>query len=580
MKGEDSRILPGTTSTEIPTFEEFKEAILQPENKGNVLDRAARLHSQVPRTARALARVLFSLDPTNITNALDQFLGESKSDADKDRILRAIYDLATRMWALEGRAEPHLPEDKFRFLWLVYTKSETDLHTSVRAEEVQAELGLPQNRVISIAQFLGEHGFIEFENWYLGIKIKHGGIIRAEADLLARDELPSYVSEEELRKIEDRIALRLGLLRQLYVETGGDTLKRVPHEQLARHMHIGHDLLIGQVLGYLDAEGWASFRTLDTVSITEEGVDIARHIQSAAKRNAGNEADSGHGRGRNCLNLAKGGLYVAGVILLLLIISLVLSGRLTLVKCSISLPPSCEFGQPTASPAATTSAATVTPTISPITSTGTLEIGEDFKANCISRSLWTPLEGEEHHFDSRNCWDLADWKFASQDRGLRTFVSTANSTAQRAIYASLSGDSPTIDFELSIETLQGGSRDYPAVMEFGVTPEMVAALYYGQTLPGQHIFISGGSSNSDYFYSIGQTYGDSNRDYIQFPANSLDHHITVVLDVSTVKFYFDGNLVGKANFAAPSVSRYFRIGYELPAYGSVTTFMHDLTVEH
>jgi hypothetical protein len=260
-----------------PSFLEFKAAIFQGASRAHLLDEAAELHGKLPR----IIRVLHNFDPTSIFSALDQVLSEQRSEADQDKILQAIYNLTVRIWKLESTPQPRLPGLKFNFLYRTYVKSETDLYKTVSAQEVQQDLDLPQLRVASIGQFLDEHGLIEFNNWYTGIKIRHSGIVRLEADLLTLEKLPSYVTTNEIDKTAERMRLRMRLLRALHQDAQGNTFKHIPHAQLAAEAQLDHDAAIHQILPYMDAEGWLTWRTTDTVSITEDGMDLVEHINLA-----------------------------------------------------------------------------------------------------------------------------------------------------------------------------------------------------------------------------------------------------------------------------------------------------------
>ena len=200
-KGVDmSNEIIKTEPNQAPSFEEFKEIILQQGADADLLDWAANVHGRIPR----LIRVLHNVDPTGISSALDQLFSEKVSEREQENILRAIYVLANKIWNIETTELPRLPDDKFKFLYYVYVKSETDIFSRVEADEIQNLLKISQNRTISIGQHLEQNGLIMFNSWVEGIKIVHKGIVRVEADLLGNNKLPAYVSENEIKKIEER----------------------------------------------------------------------------------------------------------------------------------------------------------------------------------------------------------------------------------------------------------------------------------------------------------------------------------------------------------------------------------------
>ncbi len=52
--------------------------------------------------------------------------------------------------------------------------------------------------------------------------------------------------------------------------------KLILHAKLAKDLSIKHLRLIKEFLPYLVEEGWIRFRTNDSISITEEGIEKAR----------------------------------------------------------------------------------------------------------------------------------------------------------------------------------------------------------------------------------------------------------------------------------------------------------------
>lgn len=262
-----------------PSFEEFKETILQQGADADFLSKVANLHGRIPR----LIRILHNFDPTGTLSAIDQLFSEETTEREQDNILRAIYKLAIEKWKAEATVLPSLPDDKFKFLYFVYVKSETDIYARVEADELQNILGLSQQRIISVGQYLEQNGFMKFNTWVEGIKIVHKGIVRVEANLLENNKLSEYVSEDEIKKIEERLRQRFALLQHLYKETEGDTFKMVLHTDLARNLGFDHYCILSQILPYMADENWIKFRTNDSVTITEDGID---RVKALLKRNS------------------------------------------------------------------------------------------------------------------------------------------------------------------------------------------------------------------------------------------------------------------------------------------------------
>ena len=259
-----------------PSFDEFKEIVLGQGKNGNLLNQVATLHGSIPR----LIRILHNFDPTGTASAIDQLLSEEKSEREQDNILRAIYTLAIKIWKAEGTELPSLSDEKFSFLYFVYVKSETNVFARVEVDKIQNFLNLPQERIISIGEYLDNNGLIKFDSWVNGITITHKGIVRIEADLLGSIDFPAFVDVNEIKSIDGRIRLRFELLQYLNRQTSGNTFQQVSHEDIAREMGLDHTYLITQLLPYLVEEGWVIWRTSDTVSITEEGIDRAEALST------------------------------------------------------------------------------------------------------------------------------------------------------------------------------------------------------------------------------------------------------------------------------------------------------------
>ena len=258
----------------IPSFDEFKNIVLQQGNSGSLLDKIMALHGKAPR----LIRILHNFDPTGITSAINEFVSEEKSEREQDNILQAIYALALKVWNAEGTELPSLSEEKFCFLYYVYVKSQTNLFARAEAEEIQSFLNLPQQRILSIGEYLDEHGLISFRNWYEGVRITHKGVVRTEAELVGSDEFPAFVDVNEVKKMEERIRLRFEVLQYLHRKAQGNTYQQILHEDIAKEMDINHDSLITQALPYMVGEGWVVWGSNDSVRITEEGIDRVKAL--------------------------------------------------------------------------------------------------------------------------------------------------------------------------------------------------------------------------------------------------------------------------------------------------------------
>lgn len=274
----DGDLVPAGKQT--PSFEEFKKFVLQYGAEKDFLGRIITLHGKIPR----LIRVLFNFDKTGFTSAIDQLISEEKSEREQDNILRAIYTLGIRIWNPESERVSSLSDDKFMFLYFVYVKSETDVFARVNTDEIQNLLSLPQSRTISIGEYLDKSELISFDNWYQGIKILHNGVVTIEDEVLGNNETPEYVSQDEIKKIEERVRLRFDLLQQVNREADEDTFRKISHADLAIKAGLDHFFVINQLLPYMEAEGWIKSRTADTISITEEGIDRVKALLSQKRK--------------------------------------------------------------------------------------------------------------------------------------------------------------------------------------------------------------------------------------------------------------------------------------------------------
>jgi hypothetical protein len=261
---------------QVPSFEEFKEKILQRGADSDLISWAAKEYGRIPGAIRALN----NFDPSGISGAIDQLFSEKVSEREQENILRAIYVVATRVWKIESKNVTRLPEDKFKFLYFVYQSSATDVFSRVDVDPIQNLMGVSQNKIISVGQYLDENGFIKFRSWVEGIWILHDGVVKVESELLSDNEHPEFVSESEISAIKDRMRLRFTLLQHLYNLTGEDTFEKVSHEDLANISKIDYQIVLNQLLPYLSGESWVRFATADTVTITEDGIDFVKGLQS------------------------------------------------------------------------------------------------------------------------------------------------------------------------------------------------------------------------------------------------------------------------------------------------------------
>ena len=255
----------------VPSFEEFKKMILQHGADSDLIDWVAMQYGRIPNAIRALN----NFDPTGISGAIDQLFSEKVSEREQDNILRAIYILANRIWKIESKNVAKLPEEKFKFLYFVYQNSGTDVFAHVDANSIQNLMGVSQNKIISLGQHLTENGFIKLNSWVEGIGIFHDGIIKVETELF-NNEFSHFVSKSELSAVEDRMNLRFTLLHHLYKLTGEDTFEKIGHFDLANISKIDHQIVLTQLLPYLESEGWIKYASVDTVNITEEGIDFVK----------------------------------------------------------------------------------------------------------------------------------------------------------------------------------------------------------------------------------------------------------------------------------------------------------------
>ncbi|GEM_PF-2441855 len=262
-------------ANQIYSFEEFKKVILQYGADSDLINLAAKEYGRVPSVIRALN----NFDPTGISGAIDQLLSEKASEREQENILRVIYMLAKRMSEIESKGIKKLPEDKFKFLYFVYSGSKTDVFARVNPDSIQNLMNVSQNKIISIGQYLTENGFIKFRSWVEGIWLLRDGIVQIESELLSNNKLPEFVSESEISAIKDRMRLRFTLLQHLYNLTEGDTFEKIGHADLADISKIDHQIVLNQLLPYLSGEGWVRFATVDTVKITEDGIDFMKGLQ-------------------------------------------------------------------------------------------------------------------------------------------------------------------------------------------------------------------------------------------------------------------------------------------------------------
>lgn len=263
-------------SNQVPSFEEFKKMILQHGADSDLMNWAAKEYGRIPSAIRALN----NFDSSGISGYFDQLFSERVSEREQENILHAVYILANRIWKIESRNVTRLPEDKFRFLHFVYQNSETDVFNRVNVDPIQNLMGVSQNKTISIGQHLAENGFIKFRSWVEGIWILHDGIVKIESELLNTTELPEFVSESEISAIKDRMRLRFTLLQHLYNLAGEDTFIKIRHVDLANISKIDHQIVLNQLLPYLGGEGWLNSATVNTVKITEDGIDFVKGLQN------------------------------------------------------------------------------------------------------------------------------------------------------------------------------------------------------------------------------------------------------------------------------------------------------------
>jgi len=261
---------------QVPSFEEFKEMILQHGDDVDLISWAAKEYGRIPSAIRALN----NFDPFGISGAIDQLFSEKISEREQENILRAIYILANRIWKIESKNVTKLPEDKFKFLYFVYQNSKTDVYSRVNVDPIQNRMGVSQNKIISIGEHLTENGLIKFPSWVEGVWILHDGIVKVESELLSKNENPNFVSEDEILAIKEKMHLRFSLLQHLYKLTGEDTFEKIGHVDLADNSKIDHQIVLNQLLPYLSDEGWVRFATADSVRITEDGIDFVKGLQS------------------------------------------------------------------------------------------------------------------------------------------------------------------------------------------------------------------------------------------------------------------------------------------------------------
>jgi hypothetical protein len=168
---------------------------------------------------------------------------------------------------------PQLREDKLAFLCWVYIKLDGSTSQYASSDEIASLMNLSQAETKRNAQYLVQHSLLDFSNWYLGIKITHQGILKAESDLLQgfiRESFPQDI----LVKIKSTQKKRFDFLHSLYKKSKPHDFEPVSGIEIANS--IGSDyrqLYSERVLHYLNAEGWLFFRGEPSVQITESGIE-------------------------------------------------------------------------------------------------------------------------------------------------------------------------------------------------------------------------------------------------------------------------------------------------------------------
>ena len=171
---------------------------------------------------------------------------------------------------LDQQMSPQIREDKLTFLCWVYIKSRGNQLQTVGPSDIGNLMGLEQERTMGIGGFLNQKSLIDFTNWFVGIRIAHLGIVKAEHDIteavIMLDNFPPNI----INDIKDLQQKRSDFLRSLYMKSKEISFGEVRFKEVADEISLESPQL-NSVLSYLDNEGWLKRTVSQVVQITIEG---------------------------------------------------------------------------------------------------------------------------------------------------------------------------------------------------------------------------------------------------------------------------------------------------------------------
>ncbi len=170
---------------------------------------------------------------------------------------------------------PQIGVDKLRLLCWVYVKTEGSIFQQVIPQDLAHELKLEQMPFIQMADFLHRYNLIKFRTWFMGICIKHEGIVKVEHDMLQTGFVLDDFPEDIIEKIKKLQQMRLSYLRCLYEKSQSTSFQKgVSGTEIAEEIgEKDYQIIHLGVPHYLKRMGWLHIRGVPNVQITMEGID-------------------------------------------------------------------------------------------------------------------------------------------------------------------------------------------------------------------------------------------------------------------------------------------------------------------
>ena len=104
---KDNNSLIPSSGQNLPSFEEFKDMVLNYNEKENIIDKVADKYDQIP----TIFKVFKNFDPTGIASSIDDILSENKAKREQNNILLASYYMFQSINNLQAEIE----KDKQQF---------------------------------------------------------------------------------------------------------------------------------------------------------------------------------------------------------------------------------------------------------------------------------------------------------------------------------------------------------------------------------------------------------------------------------------------------------------------------------